>query len=52
MSLPIPRFFHQAPTLPGFGLSFGISTLYLSLVILLPISALLLYVSDLTWLEY
>lgn len=52
MSLPIPRFFHQAPTLPGFGLSFGISTLYLSLVILLPISALLLYVSDLSWLEY
>ena len=52
MTFPIPRFFHQAPTLPGFGLSFGISTLYLSLVILLPISALLLYVSDLTWVEY
>ena len=52
MTFPIPRFFHQAPTLPGFGLSFGISTLYLSLVILLPISALLLYVSDLSWLEY
>jgi sulfate transport system permease protein len=48
----MPRFFHSKPTLPGFGLSFGVSTLYLSLVILLPISALLLYVSDMTWAEY
>ena len=46
------RFFHQAPTLPGFGLTFGISTLYLSLVILFPISALLVYVSDLSWAQY
>lgn len=45
-------FFHQAPILPGFSLSFGISTLYLSLIILLPLSALLLYVSDLSWAEY
>lgn len=45
-------FFRQPPILPGFSLSFGISTLYLSLVILFPISALLLYVSDLTWAQY
>ena len=41
-------FFLQTPLLPGFGLSFGVSVLYLSLVILLPLSALLLYVSDMT----
>jgi len=46
------RFFHDAPLLPGFGLSFGFSTFYLSLVILLPISALWLYVSDLSWVQY
>jgi sulfate transport system permease protein len=45
-------FFLQSPTLPGFGLSFGVSTLFLSLVILLPISALLIYVSELTWAQY
>lgn len=47
-----PLFFLQTPLLPGFGLSFGISVLYLSLVILLPLSALLLYVSDMTWAQY
>ena len=26
-------FFKQTPTLPGFGLSFGVSTLYLALII-------------------
>lgn len=46
------RFFLQSPTLPGFGLSFGFSVLYLSLIILLPISALLIYVSDLSWAQY
>lgn len=45
-------FFRQTPLLPGFGLSFGVSVLYLSLVILLPLSALLLYVSDMTWAQY
>jgi sulfate transport system permease protein len=45
-------FFLQTPLLPGFGLSFGVSVLYLSLVILLPLSALLLYVSDMSWAQY
>ena len=45
-------FFHQTPLLPGFGLTFGISVLYLCLVILLPLSALLLYVSDMSWAQY
>ena len=45
-------FFRQPVVLPGFSLSFGISTLYLSLIILFPLSALLLYVSDMTWAQY
>lgn len=45
-------FFLQPPLLPGFSLSFGYSVLYISLVILFPISALFLYVSDMTWAEY
>lgn len=38
--------------LPGFGASFGLSVLFISLVTLLPLSALLLYVSDMTWPQY
>jgi len=48
----MPRFFLRHPTLPGFGLSFGVSTLFISLVILLPLSALLVYVSDMSWNQY
>ncbi|MGD9943211.1 MAG: sulfate ABC transporter permease subunit CysT [Burkholderiaceae bacterium] len=44
--------FTRSPSLPGAGLSIGFSTLYLSLVILLPLSALLLYVSDLSAAQY
>nr|WP_221893262.1 sulfate ABC transporter permease subunit CysT [Pusillimonas minor] len=33
-------------------MSFGFSVFYLSLVILLPLSALLVYVSDMTWAQY
>ena len=46
------RFFRSTPILPGFSMSFGFSTLYISLVILLPISALLLYVSGMSWDQY
>ena len=45
-------FFTQTPILPGFGLSFGLSTLYISLIILFPISALFIYVSELSWAQY
>ncbi|VFR49242.1 Sulfate transport system permease protein CysT [plant metagenome] len=48
----MPKFFTRHPTLPGFGLSFGVSVLFLSLVILVPIAALFLYVSDMTWAQY
>ena len=44
-----PAFFLQNPLLPGVGLSLGFSVFYLSLVILFPLSALLLYVSDMSW---
>src|SRR5690606_19125741 len=48
-SLSIVR---STPVIPGFSLSFGISAIYISLVILLPISALLIYVSGMTWSQY
>lgn len=47
-----PRFFRRPPVLPGFTPAFGISVLYVSLIILLPLSALLLYVSGMTWDQY
>ncbi|TCU98338.1 sulfate transport system permease protein [Paracandidimonas soli] len=46
------RFFKRTPLLPGFGLTFGFSTLYISLVILLPLSTLLIYVSGMSWAQY
>lgn len=45
-------FIEQKAVLPGFGLSLGISVLYISLVILLPISALFVYVSDMSLAQY
>jgi len=40
--------FGKRSVLPGFGLSFGFTTLYLSLLVLLPLSALLLHASSLS----
>jgi len=48
----MPKFFRQHPTLPGFGLSFGVSSLFITLVILLPLSALPLYSSQMSWGQY
>ncbi|WP_420226259.1 sulfate ABC transporter permease subunit CysT [Pigmentiphaga litoralis] len=45
-------FFTRHPTLPGFTLSFGLSVLFLSLVILLPLSALFIYTSGMSWQEF
>ncbi|MBA3981841.1 MAG: molybdate ABC transporter permease subunit [Alcanivorax sp.] len=45
-------FFTRHPVLPGFTLSFGLSVLFVSLVILLPLTALLLHASDMSWAEY
>lgn len=46
------KFFQRTPILPGFALSFGFSTLYLSLFVLIPLSGLLVYVSDMSWAQY
>lgn len=46
------RLIEQKTVLPGFGLSLGISVLYISLVILLPLSALFVYVSEMSLAQY
>lgn len=46
------NFIKQKAVLPGFGLSLGISVLYISLIILLPLSALFMYVSDMSLSQY
>ncbi len=38
--------------MPGFGLSFGVSVAYLSLIVLLPLSTILLGTSDISWSEF
>ena len=40
------------PVLPGFGLSLGVSVLFISLVILFPLSALFIYISDMSLAQY
>ena len=47
-----PLFFLRRPVMPGFGLSFGFSVLYLSIIVLLPLSALFMYVSDMSLADY
>ncbi|WP_310831156.1 sulfate ABC transporter permease subunit CysT [Paenibacillus pedocola] len=42
----------QRKVLPGFGLTMGYSVLYLSLVVLLPLSALLINSTGLTWAKF
>src|SRR6476620_12222355 len=41
--------FKQKSILPGFGLSLGFTVLYLSLIVLIPLSATFLKASSLTW---
>ncbi|WP_148714194.1 sulfate ABC transporter permease subunit CysT [Chitinolyticbacter meiyuanensis] len=41
--------FKQHSVLPGFGLSLGYTLLYLSIIVLLPLTALVVKSSDLTW---
>lgn len=38
--------------LPGFGLSMGFTLVYLSLIILIPLSAVFIFTSQLTWTEF
>lgn len=52
MSTASLRFFHTRPVLPGFTLSFGLSVLFVSLVILLPLSALAVHAGSLSAADY
>ncbi|MDQ2140484.1 sulfate ABC transporter permease subunit CysT [Alcaligenaceae bacterium A4P071] len=45
-------FFKQHPTLPGFGLSFGVSALFITLVILVPLAGLLAYLSNMSGAQF
>lgn len=42
----------QESVLPGFGLTLGLSITYLSLVVLVPISSILIYASGMSWSEF
>ena len=44
--------FRQASVLPGFGLAFGYTVFYLGLVVLLPLSALIIKTSSLTFARF
>ena len=44
--------FKQKSILPGFGLSLGFTVLYLSLIVLIPLSAVFLKTSSLTWHQF
>lgn len=43
---------HRAHVLPGFGLSLGYTVLYLSLIVLIPLSALFLRASTMSWAKF
>ncbi|SFZ74540.1 sulfate ABC transporter permease subunit CysT [Chitinimonas taiwanensis] len=44
--------FKQASVLPGFNLAFGYTIVYLSLIVLLPLSALVIKTSSLSWAQF
>src|SRR6188768_4317044 len=44
--------FKARSILPGFGLTFGFTLVYLSLIVLIPLAALILKTSKLTWVEF
>jgi len=44
--------FKQHSVLPGFGLTLGVTLLYLSLIVLLPLTALVVRATDLTWSQF
>ncbi len=46
------RSFKQRSVLPGFGLTLGYSLLYLSLIVLIPLAALLAKTTSLTWEQF
>src|SRR5688572_30021576 len=46
------RAFPQRRVLPGFGLSLGFSVVYLSLIVLIPLSAVFLRALSMSWSEF
>ncbi|OOE78761.1 sulfate ABC transporter permease subunit CysT [Salinivibrio sp. PR6] len=48
----IPWAARQQRVLPGFGISLGVSLLFISLILLLPASGLIMQTSQMTWQEY
>jgi sulfate transport system permease protein len=42
----------RASIMPGFGLSFGVSVTYLSVIVLLPLSTILIGASEISWNEF
>jgi sulfate ABC transporter, permease protein CysT len=48
----IPRGVRQQRVLPGFSISLGVSLLFISLILLLPASGLIMQTSQMTWQEY
>lgn len=47
-----PRRFRARSIIPGFGLTFGFTVLYLSLIVLIPLSAVFLKTAGLSWAEF
>ncbi len=46
------RSWRQPSIIPGFGLTFGVAMVYLSLIVLIPIALLILRTTQLSWAEY
>lgn len=41
-----------SPVIPGFGLTLGYTLVYLSLLVLIPLGALFLKTTELTWVQF
>jgi sulfate transport system permease protein len=52
LALPLPRTLKQPSVLPGFGLSLGITISYLGLLVLLPLAALFLKASSISFEQF
>ena len=48
-SSPVARYLPKARVLPGFGLSLGFTLVYLSLIVLIPLSATFIRAAQLSW---
>lgn len=51
-SLPMPLVLKQRSVLPGFGLSMGYALTYLSIIVLVPLAAIVMKTMEITWTEF